>query len=158
MPLATTALANDIYFTVVNWDLLHRSNLVLAELLKTVNLSAKTAVDLKYRNRQVNPLQKRAVVEHSFDGINYGVINLCFSQEMLFTAQDVLAFRLNGFTIENLPLRLRLKHLLLFQMSLIHPSEKHCGHAGEMFSAEEEMRAVYQCYILAWAKSGAMQN
>ncbi len=71
---------------------------------------------------------------------------------MLFTAQDVLAFRLNGFTIENLPLRLRLKHLLLFQMSLIHPSEKHCGHAGEMFSAEEEMRAVYQCYIFSVGK------
>lgn len=75
-----------------------------------------------------------------------------FSQEMLFTAQDVLAFRLNGFTIENLPLRLRLKHLLLFQMSLTHPSEKHCGHAGEMFSAEEEMRAVYQCYIFSVGK------
>lgn len=41
------ALANDIYFTVVNWDLLHRSNLVLAELLKTVNLSAKNSSGFK---------------------------------------------------------------------------------------------------------------
>lgn len=156
------ALANDIYFTVVNWDLLHRSNLVLAELLKTVNLSAKNSSGFKVpESWQVNPLtETRLVVEHSFDGINYGVINLCFFRRRCCLPRRMfLAFRLNGFTIENLPLRLRLKHLLLFQMSLIHPSEKHCGHAGGKCSAQRKKCALFTSAIfLAWAKSGAMQN
>ena len=37
------SLANEIYFTVVNWDLLHRSNLAMAELLTSVNLDGENA-------------------------------------------------------------------------------------------------------------------
>ena len=156
------ALANDIYFTVVNWDLLHRSNLVLAELLKTVNLSAKNSSGFKVpESWQVNPLTETRLVSSTrlMALTTVSLIFAFFRRRCCLPRRMFLAFRLNGFTIENLPLRLRLKHLLLFQMSLIHPSEKHCGLAGGKCSAQRKKCALFTSAIfLAWAKSGAMQN
>ncbi len=150
------ALVNDIYFTVVNWDLLHRSNLVLAELLKTVSLSAKNSSGFKVpESWQVNPLtETRLVVEHSFGGTNYGVINLCFfSQEMLFTAQDVFSVSIKRFHDPEPAVTLKTEALTTIPNEFNPSLGKTLWTCrGEMFSAEEEMRAVYQCYIFSVGK------
>ncbi|AOR58550.1 hypothetical protein [Pectobacterium parmentieri] len=149
-------LANDIHFTVVNWDLMHRSNLALAELLKTVNLSNKHGSSFKVpESWQVKPLtETRLVVEHTFEGVNFGVINLCFySQEMLFTAQDVFSVSTKRFHDHEPAVTLTTDELSSipneFNSSL---GETLLTCRGDIFSTEEKMRAIYQCYIFSAGK------
>lgn len=149
-------LADDMHFTVVNWDLMHRSNLALAELLETVNLSNKNSSGFQVpESWQVKPLtQTRLVIEHTFNSVNYGVINLCFySQEMLFTAQDVFTVSTKRFH-DHKPSVTLTTEVLGSVPNEFNPS---LGNSlstcqGEVFSTEEKMRAIYQCYIFSVGK------
>ncbi|HAZ75290.1 MULTISPECIES: hypothetical protein [Enterobacteriaceae] len=150
------ALANDMFFTVVNWDLLHRSNLALAELLKSVSLSNKNSSGFKIPDSwQVKALtDTRLVVEHTFGDINYGVINLCFySQETLFNAQDVFMVATKRFH-EHEPAVALTTEALSTVKNEFSPSlgETLSTCQGELVSAEEKMRAMYQCYIFSVGK------
>ncbi len=144
-------LANDIYFTVVNWDLLHRSNLALAEMLKTVNLSNQNSSGFKIpESWQVNALAKnRLVIEHTFNGINYGVINLCFySQDTLFSAEDVFRLATKRFHEHQPAVNLMTDALRVMPNKLNSSLAVDAYSAsGEIISTEEKMHAVYQSYI-----------
>ncbi|WP_394515875.1 hypothetical protein E7738_17420 [Pantoea sp. SGAir0430] len=145
------ALANDIYFTVVNWDLMDRSNLDLAELLKTVNLSNSKKSFFKIPDSwQVRMLtETRLVVEHTFGDINFGVINLCFySREMVFTEQDVFRVSTARFEDNISEVTFKADELIIIPNEinpLLGTSLSTCK--GEILSSEEKVRAFYQSYI-----------
>ena len=147
------ALASDIYFTVVNWDLMHRSNLAIAELLQTVSLSNNDSSGFEIpESWQVKPLtETRLVIEHTFKGVNSGVINLCFySQEMIFTAQDVFSVSTKRFHDHEPAVTLTTDVLSTipneFNTSF---GETIATCVGEIVSPAEKMRAFYQCYIFS---------
>jgi len=83
------SLANEIYFTVVNWNLLHRSNLAMAELLTSVNLDGENAFKIPASWHASVIAENRLIVDHTIDGVNYGVINFCFySGTVCHSAED----------------------------------------------------------------------
>ncbi|MEW5291980.1 hypothetical protein ABW286_22850 [Erwinia papayae] len=143
------ALLNDIYITAVNWDLSHRSNLAMAELLSTVDLNKhgtlKIPASWKARALAVN----RLVIEHTIENINYGVINLYFYPMADFPSAghvyDKASERFhqpeNGLTlaaneIEPLPNEINEASGAVFETC-----------SGEIYSEKEKMRAFYQMYI-----------
>ncbi|KAA5920586.1 MULTISPECIES: hypothetical protein [Pantoea] len=146
-------LANDIYFTVVNWDLMHRSNLAFAELLQTVSLSDNNSSGFKIpESWQVKPLSEtRLVIEHTLNGLNSGVINLCFySQEMLFTEQDVFSVSIKRFHDHQPAVKLTTDTLKTIPNEFnAFFGETLATCAGEIVSTEEKIRAFYQCYVFS---------
>jgi hypothetical protein len=146
-------LANVIHFTVVNWDLMHRSNLATAELLQTVSLSKNNSSGFKIpESWQVKPMtETRLVIEHTFKGVNSGVINLFFySQEMLFTEQEVFSVATKRFHDHEPAVTLTTDALRTIPNELNTSfGETLATCVGEIVSPEERMRALYQCYIFS---------
>lgn len=144
-------LVDDIHFTVVNWDLLNRSNMSLAELLYNVNLSNKKnsnfQVPESWMVKQIT--QTRLVVEHTIEDVNYGVINLCFySEEMVFTAQDVFSVSTKRFHDNQPVINLTTDALSIIPNELNSTlGEQLSTCTGEILCTEEKMRAIYKCYI-----------
>ena len=147
------ALADNIYLTVVNWDLLHRSNLGLAELLETVNISNKNNSGFKIpESWKAKPVaENRLLIEHTFDDINYGVINLYFfSNDTLFTEQDVFNIATKRFKAQQDDITL-IADALSTVPNDINPvlGENFSTCQGEISSIQENIRAFYQCYIFS---------
>ncbi len=146
------SLANDIHFIAINWDLQHRSNMMLAELLKTVSLSSKNSSGFKVPDSwQVNVIaDNRLVIEHTFDGVNYGVINLCFySQEKYKTAEEVFQLSTSRFHQHDNAVSLTASAMETVQNDI---NSAFTGDVytctGEIVSAADKVRAFYQMYIV----------
>lgn len=141
-------LANDIYFTVVNWDVLHRSNLALAELLTSVNLGGESAFKIPVSWHAKTIAENRIIVDHTIDGINYGVINIYFySASECHSAEEVFNKSTARFNQHEHSVSLVANELEEFtndisiNLGLIHTC------TGEVYSDEEKMRGFYQTYV-----------
>jgi len=142
------SLANDIYFTVVNWNLLHRSNLAMAELLTSVNLDGENTFKIPSSWHASVIAENRLIVDHTIGGVNYGVINFYFySGTVCHSAEDVF---------EKSTLRFREhEHSVTLAANELEPIPNDINAAlgsistctGEIYSDEEKMRAFYQSYI-----------
>lgn len=143
--------AKIIHFTAVNWDLSHRSNLLLAELLTTVTAGKESGISFKIPDSWASKViaDNRLVIEHTFNDINHGVINLCFfskvayiSPEQVFTLatsrfnknDNAVALSANGPNNVANVINDRLDDAL-FEWD------------GEIISAAENIRALYKAYV-----------
>lgn len=144
-----TALANDIFFTVVNWDLLNRSNLALAELLTNVNLGAGSSFKVPSSWRTNVLSENRMVVEHTVDDINYGAINLYFYPDSVcHSAEDMFNRCTARFRQQDDGITLVTNELEIIPddfNSELQVDFYSC--TGEINSMNENMRAFYQVYI-----------
>lgn len=145
------SLSNNIYMTSVNWDLLHRSNLGMAELLVTVDLGRNGSFKVPGSWHAKAIATNRLVIEHTIDHINYGVINLYFYPVTEFSsAESVFEKAVERFhqaesditlvTNEVEPLSNKISDL---SDALFHTC------SGEVSSKKEKMRAFYQMYIFS---------
>lgn len=143
------SLANEIYFVVASWDLLHRSNLATAELLSTVNIKENLIFKVPASWHAKVIAENRLIIEHTIDNINHGVINLYFYPRDLYKSPNevynhsVARFHQNDNSVT----------LKAGEMDII-PNEINdaSGYVlytctGEVYSANENMRAFYQMYI-----------
>lgn len=151
------ALADTIYLTVTNWDLLHRSNLGLAELLETFSISNKNSSGFKIPGSwKAKPIAKnRLLIEHTFDDINYGVINLYFySKDTLFTEQDVFNLATKRFKDPQAGITLITDSLSTIPNDF-NPlfGENMSTCQGDILSLEEKIEGFYQCYIFSLGKA-----
>ncbi|MCL2897396.1 hypothetical protein [Brenneria tiliae] len=148
-------LANDIHFIVVNWDLLHRSNLALAELLTTVPLSNDMTSSFKIpASWQAKTIaNNRLVIEHTINDINYGVINLyLYAKSSSPTPEDVYNKSTARFQENNNSVSLVANEIEPIPNDInASLGEELYTCTGEIFSAEENMRALYQMYIFSCA-------
>lgn len=146
-------LLNDIYITAVNWDLLNRSNLGMAELLSTVDFDKCGSLKIPGSWRAKAIAVNRLVIEHTIDNINYGVINLYFypvkdfpsvenvydkAVERFHQPENDISLATNE--IEPLPNEINDASGPVFQTC-----------TGEVYSGKEKMRAFYQMYIFTQA-------
>lgn len=146
------SLAKDIHFIAVNWDLQHRSNMMLAELLKNVSLSSKNSSGFRVPDSwEVKVIaDNRLVIEHTLEGVNYGVINLCFySQEAYKTAEEVFQLATARFHEHDNAVSLTATALETVPNDI---NDTFTGPVytctGELVSAAEKVRAFYQMYIV----------
>lgn len=143
-------LANDIYFTVVNWDLLHRSNLAMAELLTFVNLGGESAFKIPVSWHAKIIAENRIVVDHTIDDINYGVVNLYFySSSECHSAEEAFEKSTTRFHQDNGTVALAANELETIQNDINSALGLMQTCTGEIFSEEEKMRAFYQCYVFS---------
>jgi len=143
------ALADDIFFTVANWNLLHRSNLALAELLTTVNLGAGSSfkIPLSWKTKVI--AKNRLVIEHTIDDINYGVVNFIFYPESVcHTPEEVFDKCTARFHNQDDGVTLIANELESVEDNLNSELQSDFyTSTGEINSQHEHMRAFYQCYI-----------
>ncbi|WP_234014027.1 hypothetical protein [Cronobacter dublinensis] len=143
--------ANIIYFIAVNWDISHRSNLLLAELLTTVTAGKESGISFKIPDSWASKViaDNRLVIEHTFNDINHGVINLCFFSKMAYISpEQVFTMATSRFN----------KHDNAVALSADGPKNiandinDHLDDAffewdGEIISAAEKVRALYKAYV-----------
>lgn len=143
-----TALARDIYFTAVNWDLLHRSNLAMAELLTSVDLGGESAFKIPVSWHAKIIEKNRIVVDHTTDNLSTGVINFYFySADECHAHEDVFNKSTARFVQHDDSVILTANELEDFPND-INPelgSIQTC--TGELYSEKEKIRAFYQSYI-----------
>ncbi|MFK3704708.1 hypothetical protein ACI2JR_07040 [Klebsiella sp. NPDC088457] len=145
------ALANQILLIAINWDLMHRSNMMLAELLKTVSLSKKNDSGFKIPDSwQVSTLaDNRLVIEHTFNEINHGVINLCiYRQDDYHSEGDIFKVATARFNQHDRAVSLSATDIVSV------PNEINTAFTGDIYtcsgevvSAAENVRAAYQMCI-----------
>lgn len=142
-------LLNDIYVTSVNWDLLHRSNLGMAELLVTVDLGSSGSFKVPGSWRAKTIATNRMVIEHTVDHVNYGVINLYFYPVKDFPSADsVFEKATERFhqTLDNISLVTNEPESLQNEINDASDSVfQTCS--GLVSSEKDKMRAFYQMYI-----------
>lgn len=147
-----TALENEIYFTVVNWDLLHRSNLAMAELLTSVNLGGKSAFKIPLSWHAKTIAENRIIVDHTIKGINYGVVNFYFySASECHSAEDAFTKSTARFHQHQHSVVLTANELEDFPNDINSALGLILTCTGEIVSHEEKMRAFYQSYIFNYS-------
>lgn len=143
------ALADDIFFVVVNWDLLNRSNLALAELLTTVNLGAGSSfkVPLSWKAKVIS--ENRMLIEHTIENVNYGAINLYFYPDtVVHSAEEIFDKCADRFHQQDNGITLVANELEPIQNdfnSSLNIDLFTC--TGEITSRDDHMRAFYQAYV-----------
>ena len=146
------SLANDMYFTVVNWDLLHRSNLALAELLTSVNLGGESAFKIPLSWHAKTIAKNRIVVDHTIDGINYGVINIYFySASECHSAEEAFDKSTARFHQHDDSVTLAANELEDFPNDINVELGAINTCTGEIYSEKDKMRAFYQSYIFNYS-------
>lgn len=147
------ALANDIYLIVTNWDLSHRSNLATAELLSNVNLNQNSTFKIPASWKAKTISENRLTVEHTINGINYGVINYYFYPEASFQSpNEVFSASVERFHQPDNGVTLTTDEMQIIPNEINEAS----GYVfyvctGEIFSVKENMRAFYQMIIFKQA-------
>ena len=142
------ALANDIFFTVVNWDLLHRSNLALAELPSTVDLGGRGSFKIPGSWHAKIIAKNRLIIDHTIDGINYGVINIYFySDSVCSSAEDAFEKSTARFHQHDDTVSFVANELEEFENDINPDLGVMHTCTGEIYSEAEKMRALYQSYI-----------
>ncbi|CZX16008.1 hypothetical protein [Enterobacter bugandensis] len=144
-------IADTIFLIAINWDLLHRSNLMLSELLKTVSLSNKNDSGFKIPDSWlVNMLDdNRLVIEHTIGNVNHGVINFClFRQAGYPAAQAIFDEATARFNRHDSAVSLTTSDIASIPND-INPSFTGDLYSctGEVVSAAENIRAYYDMRI-----------
>ncbi|WP_414147502.1 hypothetical protein ACMGGR_18205 [Erwinia sp. BNK-24-b] len=146
------ALANDIYFTVVSWDLLHRSNLPLAELLTSVDLGGESAFKIPLSWHAKTIAENRIVVDHTIEGINYGVINFYFySASECYSVENAFNKSTARFHQHDDSVTLVANELEDYPNDINDRLGKITTCTGEVYSEKDKMRAFYQSYIFNYS-------
>lgn len=145
------ALAGKIYLIAINWDLMHRSNMMLSELLKTVSLSKKNNSGFKIPDSwQVSTLgDNRLVIEHTFNEVNHGVINFClYRQDDYHTEHDIFDAATARFNQHDQTVSLTTTEIETVpnDINTTFTGDLYISN-GEVVSAVENVRAFYQMCI-----------
>lgn len=142
-------LNGKMYFTAVNWDLIKRSNLALAELLNDVKFGKGGSFKLPISWQVKGIAENRFIAEHTTDGVNYGVINFYFYLASEYTSPEaVYDSSVARFNQHGNGVVLNANEIEKVDND-INPqlSEVLFTCTGELLSENESMRAFYQMYI-----------
>lgn len=143
------SLNEKMYFTAVNWDLLKRSHLHLAELLNSVSFGKGGDFKIPASWQIKGIAENRFIVEHTIDGVNSGVINLFFYLTSECASPDeVYDSSVARFSQHNNGVVLHANEIEPINND-INPqlAETLFTCTGELLSADENMRAFYQMYL-----------
>lgn len=147
------SLANEMLVIVTNWNLAHRSNLVTAEQLITVNLNKTSSFQIPASWQTKIIAQNRLVVEHTIDDNNYGVINVYFYPlERFQTPNDVYAASVARFHKPGGDVKLTSDEINIIPNEINEKS----GYVfyvctGEVSSEKDNMHGYYQMIIFKQA-------
>lgn len=143
--------ANIMHFTAVNWDLSFRSNLMLAELLTSISLGADSGISFKIPDSWNSKViaENRLVVEHTFNDINHGVINLCFFSKAAYPSpEDVYTLATSRFNKHDNAVALSANEQERIENDVNDSLDKFFFKwDGEIISAAENIRAIYKAYV-----------
>ncbi|EGT4385597.1 hypothetical protein QL217_16955 [Cronobacter malonaticus] len=143
--------ANIMHFTAVNWDLSFRSNLMLAELLTSISLGADSGISFKIPDSWNSKViaENRLVVEHTFNDINHGVINLCFFSKVAYPSPEhVYMLTTSRFNKHDNAVALSADG----PKNIVNDMNERLDDVlfewnGEIISAAENVRALYKAYV-----------